>query len=556
MSASHPSPLSKRAFLGWVGASAGATFLGAATQSPGDVANRPPGPRFNVRDFGAVGDGRQLDTAAIQAAVDAAAKAGGGNVVLPAGSYLSGTVFLKDHVELYLEAGSVLLGSKDVADYPENRPAKRSWTDRLVNRSLVAGERLKHIAIRGRGTIDGQGAGYGVKYLVRPYLIRFVECEDVLVEGVHLRNSAMWLQHYLACDRVMLRGVTVFNFATRNNDGVDIDGCRDVCISDCIFHCDDDGITLKSTMERPCENVVVNNCVVSTHCNAIKMGTESHGGFKNITISNCAVYPAQTPGFAHQEPRGQSGIALMAVDGGHLDGVTISNVTMHDMDVPIFIRLGDRGRIFTDGIPKPDVGVVRNIKISHVLATGAGVAGCFLAGLPNHPIENLTLEDIQIGYAGGGTLEQARQAVPENETAHPQFEMFGPALPAFGVFCRHVHRLSLRHLHLLTTQPDLRPALVCAAVKNLTIAGLEAHSSPGGDALIRLRQVQDVLIRDCQPATPVDTFLRLEGENCRNVSVMGNGFARVREVAMTGSEVPPSALALIGNRLPDGAGGS
>ena len=134
---------------------------------------------------------------------------------------------------------------------------------------------------------------------------------------------------------------------------MDIDGCRDVCISDCIFHCDDDGITLKSTMERSCENVVVTNCVVSTHCNAIKMGTESHGGFKNITISNCAVYPARTPGFAHQEPDGQSGIALMTVDGGHLDGVTISNISIQGMLCPIFMRLGNRGRIFTEGVPRP-----------------------------------------------------------------------------------------------------------------------------------------------------------------------------------------------------------
>src|SRR5512139_350970 len=364
-------PLSKRAFLGWVGASAGAAVLGTAAAPATATSDLPRGRWFSARHFGAAGDGSRLDTAAIQSAIDAAANAGGGTVVLPRGTYLSGTLFLKSGVHLYLEAGAVLLGSKDVADYPENRPAKRSWTDRLVCRSLIAGEKLKNVAIRGHGTIDGQGAGYGVKYLVRPYLIRLVECEDVVIEGVHLRNSAMWLQHYLACKRVTLRGVTVFNFATRNNDGVDIDGCRDVCISDCIFHCDDDGITLKSTMERPCENVVVTNCVVSTHCNAIKMGTESHGGFKNITISNCAVYPARTPGFAHKEPEGQSGIALMSVDGGHIDGVTISNISIQGMACPIFMRLGNRGRIFTDGVPKPDVGTLRNVKISNVVATAA-----------------------------------------------------------------------------------------------------------------------------------------------------------------------------------------
>jgi polygalacturonase len=548
--------LSKRAFLGWIGASAGATMLGTATARAGAVSALHGGHWLNARDFGAVGDGTKLDTAAIQAAMDAAAKAGGGTVLLPPGTYLSGTLFLKSGVHLYLEAGAVLLGSKDVADYPENRPAKRSWTDRLVNRSLIAGEKLKNVAIRGHGTIDGQGAAYGVKYLVRPYLIRLVECEDVLVEGVHLQNSAMWLQHYLACERVMIRGVTVFNFATRNNDGVDIDGCRDVCISDCIFRCDDDGITLKSTMERPCENVVVTNCVVSTHCNAIKMGTESHGGFKNITISNCAVYPAQTPGFAHTEPEGQSGIALMSVDGGHIDGITISNISIQGMLCPIFMRLGDRGRIFTEGVPRPKVGTLRNVQISNVVATGAGARGCFLAGIPGHAIENLTLENIQITFKGGGTVEQARQTVPENETGHPQIGMFGAALPAYGFFCRHVDGLVLQNIRLRTQEPDLRPALVCSAVSNLRVTGLDASSCSGAEAMMSLRQVQDALIQGCQPATAVDTFLKLEGDKCGNVTVLGNGLARVRNVATTGPDVAKEALSVLGNRLPEQGSGT
>ena len=337
---------------------------------------------------------------------------------------------------------------------------------------------------------------------------------------------------------------------------MDIDGCRDVCISDCIFHCDDDGITLKSTMERPCENVVITNCVVSTHCNAIKMGTESHGGFKNITISNCAVYPAQTPGFAHQEPEGQSGIALMSVDGGHIDGVTISNISIQGMLCPIFMRLGDRGRIFTEGVPRPKVGTLRNVQISNVVATGADARGCFLAGIPGHPIENLTLDNIQITFDGGGTVEQARQAVPENETGHPQIGMFGAALPAYGFFCRNVDGLALRNILLRTTEPDLRHAVVCGAVRNLNLAGLDAPFSPGAEAMISLRQVQDALIHGCQPATAVDTFLKLEGDKCENVTVLGNGLARVKNVATTGPNVPKGALSTVGNRPPESSRGS
>lgn len=551
----HNTTLSKRAFLGWFGASAGAAVLGSAAPLRA-ASDLPRSGSFNPRDFGAAGDGTKLDTAAIQAAIDAAAKAGGGTVFLPAGTYLSGTVFLKSGVHLYLDAGCVLLGSKNVADYPENRPAKRSWTDRLVCRSLIAGEKLKNIGIHGHGIIDGQGEGFGVKYLVRPYLIRFVECEDVLTEGVHLRNSAMWLQHYMACERVMVRGVTVFNFATRNNDAVDIDGCRDVCISDCIFDCDDDAITLKSTMERSCENVVVSNCVVSTHCNAIKMGTESHGGFKNITISNCAVYPARTPGFSQAKPVGLSGIALMAVDGAHLDRVTINNLSIQGMASPIFIRLGDRGRIFAEGLPKPPIGTLRNVNISNIVATEAGPLGCSITGIPGHPLEHITLDNIQITCSGGGTAEQAHRSVPDDKTAYPQVGMFGESLPAYGFFCRHVDGLALRNIRLRTVNPDLRHALVCEAVNNLNLAGLDAQCSPGAEAVISLKQVQDAIIHGCQPVTVVDTFLKLEGDKCSNVTLLGNGLARVKDVAATGPNVPKGALSTIGNRLPESSSGS
>ena len=140
----------------------------------------------------------------------------------------------------------------------------RSYTDNYVDRSLIAGENLQNVAIRGRGTIDGNGGKFRwPQYLTRPYAIRLVHCRDVLVEGVTMRNSAMWMQHYLACDRVAMRGVTVYNHATYNNDGLDIDGCHDVCVSDCIFDSDDDAITLKSTLDRACENVTITNCIAA-----------------------------------------------------------------------------------------------------------------------------------------------------------------------------------------------------------------------------------------------------------------------------------------------------
>ena len=252
---------------------------------------------LDVRDFGAQPDGKALCTAAIQKAIDACAAMGGGSVYLPPGTLRSGTIYLKSNVTLLLESGSTLLGSENIADYPRNVPAVRSYTDNYVDRSLIAGQDLENVAIRGRGTIDGNGGKFRwPQYLTRPYAIRLVRCRGILIEGVTMRNSAMWMQHYLACDRVTVRGITVFNHVTHNNDGIDLDGCHDATVSDCCFDSDDDAITLKSTLNRACENITITNCTAASHCSAIKMGTESNGGFKNITIANCAIRAAGARG--------------------------------------------------------------------------------------------------------------------------------------------------------------------------------------------------------------------------------------------------------------------
>lgn len=234
---------------------------------------------FDVRDCGAVGDGVTLDTKAIQAAINACSQAGGGKVYLTNGKFLSGTLYLKDNVTIYLEAGAVLLGSADINDYPVTIPGFRSYTDNYTDKSLIYAEKVKNISIIGRGTIDGQGTSFKGKWKVRPYTLRVIECHDVVVKDVTMRNSPMWMQHYLACDNVRVDGITVYNQCNRNNDMIDIDGCRNVTIANCIGDTDDDALTFKSTCGRPTENVTVTNCILSSHCNAIKCGTESNGAF-------------------------------------------------------------------------------------------------------------------------------------------------------------------------------------------------------------------------------------------------------------------------------------
>ncbi|HIQ21945.1 MAG TPA: glycoside hydrolase family 28 protein [Planctomycetes bacterium] len=505
------------------------------------------GPVVDIRELGAKPDGKTPCTRAIQAAVDKCASAGGGTVYLPAGKWLSGTIYMKSHVTLLLAAGCVLLASTDPGDYPENVPAIRSYTDRYVRQSLIAGEDLEHIAVRGRGTIDGNGQAFRWReYKNRPYLIRFVHCRDVLVEGVTLRNSAMWMQHYLACQRVRIMGVTVWNHVTYNNDGLDIDGCHDVIISNCVMDTDDDALCLKSTLDRACENVTVSNCILSSHCNAIKMGTESIGGFRNIAIDNCSVISPRYTKPIYGRQRGLAGIALEIVDGGTLEHVVVSNIAIRGVSVPIFMRLGNRGRRYQESMPKPPVGVFRNVTLSSIVAGGTGNIGCSITGLEGHPIENVTLRDVNLGFEGGGGAAQADVVVPEKEESYPESTMFG-TLPAYGFYCRHVQGVRFQNVRLRTEKPDQRHALVCDDVTGLVIDGLDTPCAADARPVIRLTQARDVLIHGCRPQGPLGTFLQLGGDQTQGVILAGNDLRRAKQIAQLAEEVPHRALVDLGN---------
>jgi polygalacturonase len=417
---------------------------------------------YDVRRIGAQPGGKILCTEPIQQAIDRCAADGGGTVYFPPGVFLSGTIYLKSNVTLRLAAGCTLLGSTDLKDFPSTVPALRSYTDNYTDKSLIYGEKLQNVAIVGRGVIDGQGKSFRGPYKVRPYLIRLAECRGVTVRGITLRNSPMWVQHYLACDDVRLSGITVRSRVNSNNDGIDIDGCHRVVISECNVSSGDDALVLKSTSARSCRNVVVNNCVLSSACNALKMGTESNGGFENIVITGCSIYDTRL-----------AGIALEIVDGGRMDRVVVSNITMDGVGAPLFMRLGSRGRPFKKGGERRGIGQMRNVTLANIEAAGAGPTGCAICGLPEAKIENVTLSNLRLSFAGGGTAQDAARAIPENPAAYPEYSMFG-RLPAYGLYCRHVQGLRLANVQLQTAQPDLRRAVVCDDVKGLLVGVLDA----------------------------------------------------------------------------------
>lgn len=365
----------------------------------------------SILDFGASVDTNIVNTTAINKAIEHCYRQGGGRVIVPAGRFKTGTIFLKDNVELRLENGAYLFASENPDDFPLMPPAAyRSLKDEGGWSALIYAGEARNIALTGYGTLDGRGKGRkgrvgGVAGDAngRPRNLLFISCRNVRVEGVTMQNSALWNQHYLNCEDVTVDNIRVYNHSNGNNDGIDIDGCRRFILSNSIIDSDDDGIVLKSTGTAPCENVIISNCIVSSFANAIKCGTESTGGFKNISISDCIVKPSRHTGerILKSTPSGITAISLEIVDGGIMDGVTINNVLIEGTECPLYIRLANRGRQYPDDAPVPPVGRMRNIQISNITAYGTGNFCSSITGIENAKIENIYLNNIRFMNRGG-----------------------------------------------------------------------------------------------------------------------------------------------------------
>ena len=444
---------------------------------------------YDITAYGAKSDTTVLSTQALQQAIDDCSKAGGGRVVVPAGNYKTGTIVLKSDVHLYLEHGATLYGSTDLKDY---RPVKSNYVSLRTQTStiqLIYADKVSHVTIDGYGTIDGRGRAFqklswNDEGITRPHLIRFIQSQDITVRGITLRNSGCWMQHYLACDRVRIEDIQVYNRNNYNNDALDIDGCHDVVVRGLLSDSDDDGITLKSTSPRLCENVRISDCVLSSHCNAVKLGTETNGGFRNINISGIVVKPSADQSsqfFGAPSKMGTSALSLEIVDGGVMENVSVSNFTVEGTESPIFIRLGNRGRGYqlrepakglsgtgnddtiTELIPIDHVGRIDGVRIHHFQVRNAGPVGCSITGLPGHPVRHVWLSDISIHQQGGvkaSDLPAIRDSVVnEKAKAYPEATMWGN-LPAKGFFVRHTRDVHFDGVEVQTEAPDARPDFV------------------------------------------------------------------------------------------------
>ncbi|PWL61667.1 MAG: glycoside hydrolase [Bacteroidales bacterium] len=418
---------------------------------------------YDITDYGAVSDTTRLSTAAVQKAIDSCNAAGGGTVSVPAGNYKIGSIVLRSNVTLNLENGATLYGSTDIADYQPMTTDYVSLRTNVPTIQLIYADNASNVAITGLGTIDGRGKAFpkltwNDEGITRPHLLRLIRCSDVTVSGVTLKNSGCWMQHYLACDRVKIHGITVINRNNYNNDALDLDGCHNVTVSDMIADSDDDGITLKSTSPRLCEDITISNCVVSSHCNAIKLGTETNGGFRNIIVRGVVVKPSADQSSRYFGlPTGHSAISLEIVDGGSMSNVDIADITITGTESPIFIRLADRRRPYAENAPIDKVGSISGIRLHDILIDGARPTGCSITGIEGHPVTDVQISDVTMRHAGG----QPVTAAPADEkiAEYPEATMWG-ILPAKGFWLNHTRNVTFRNVNVITDAPDERPLFV------------------------------------------------------------------------------------------------
>jgi polygalacturonase len=484
-------------------------LLAACGAAPAKVSQTMP-VTYNVVEFGAKADGIAKDTQAVQKAIDTCSAQGGGTVCFPSGTYLTGSLHLRQRVALYLDHGATLKAGMEESDFdPYEELGFKNEADRetsFFHYALIWAEDVEQVAILGTGTIDGNRAKRG-----GPKPIALKRCRHATIKDITIRNAPNYAISLLGTDYVNIDGVNILNGYC---DGIDPDSCRHVRVANCQIDTWDDAIVPKASfslgVRRAVEYLTVSNCILATNCSAFKLGTESGGGFRGIAVNNCVLHDRTTG----RPPI--SGIALESVDGGDIEAVTISNISMVNVRAPIFLRLGNRGR----DMETPVAGTLRHVVLSNIVATGAQQA-CAIAGLPGHMIQDITLDNIQVSFAGGGTVEQTSVSVPEEERKYPEATMFG-VLPSYGLYCRHVEGLRLRNILLTLQTPDYRHALVCDDVARVVIDSLEADRSPGAEAALRFRGVRKALIANCLRPEPISGFLKVMDDGSKEIRFTGN----------------------------------
>ncbi len=455
---------------------------------------------INVKDFGARGDGKNIDSKGINSAIDKASNEGGGTVYIPAGTYLCGSIHLKSNVCLYVDQGANIIAAevsaKNLYDEEEESISVKyqdSGHSHWKN-SLIWGYDIENVSIIGQGCINGKalykdwvkGSKMNANKAISLY-----RCRNVIIRDISVIHGGWFAVLATGTDNITIDNIKI----DTNRDGIDIDCCMNVRISNCSVNSPyDDAICLKSSFalgySRATEDVTITNCQVSGFdegtlldgtfkrsdnktygkqpTGRIKFGTESNGGFKNIAVTNCTFEYCR-------------GLAIETVDGGLIEDITISNITMRDIvNAPVFLCLGSRLRGPENAVP----GRLHRVSINNLIADNVNPEqGILISGIPGYIIEDIELKNIKIFYKGGGTRDQSFINVPENEKSYPEPSMFG-IMPSYGTFIRHANKINLENIDFQFESPDKRPPLVFDNVSNSTIRFLTAQKDTVTSSLL------------------------------------------------------------------------
>ena len=460
---------------------------------------------FNVRDYGAKGDGKTLDSPAINAAIEAAVSDGGGQVLLPAGIYLSGSIRLRSNIDLHLSAGCTILAapasmkaydpSESFGGFPEYQDGGHTY----FHNSLIWAEGQTNVSITGHGMIDGQGltkkdtekAGIvqGGSIGTGDKAIALKLCRNILIRDITIFRGGHFAIITTGCDRGNIDNVTI----DTNRDGIDIDCCKYITVTNTKVNTpSDDAIVLKSSYALkqavPCEHIFITNCLVTGYklgtfldgtyqpeavnwvCGRIKLGTESNGGYRNITISNCTCVWS-------------SGLAFEEVDQGRMENICVTNIAMeHVHHYPIYITTGCRNRGPKE-VTQPSS--ARNIQISNIIATDCdSLCSIIVTGMKDEPIRNVWLSNIRLTFRGGGTKDLVKRDYREQGTNYPEPRWAGPT-PAYGLYARHVEGLHVNDVTFRYERPEYRPAMILDDVREATLNQIDAPTEPGVEQIVR-----------------------------------------------------------------------
>ena len=504
----------KIAGVGLVGAvgPTGVAYAAAGLDQPGAV---PGTDWLSVRSQGARGDGTAIDTPAINAAIDLVARSGGGTVYFPAGTYLSYSIHLKSKVGLYLEHGAVIVagptpmdgtasGGYDLAEPQGDWEPYQDYGHNHWHNSLIWGEGLNGVSITGPGMIWGKGLSRGWdQEKTRPdsnkpgvgnKTIALKNCRNVLLRDFKILEGGWFGLLATGVDNLTIDNLTIDTI----RDGLDIDCCRNVRVSNCTVNSPwDDGICPKSSYAlgyaRPTENLTITNCYVTggyqigsvidgtwkplskqeqpVPTGRIKLGTESNGGFKNVTISNCVFESCQ-------------GFALESEDGALVEDVTFTGITMRDIrSAPLFLRLGTRLR----GPSGTKPGKMRRVILSNITSSGASRLPSIVSGVPVQQIEDVKISDVFLEQVGSAPASTTSLQPEENAAKYPDPHMFGD-LPATGLFARHIRNLEVSNVAVETLEVDPRPAFWLHDVDGADFFRVRV---PKGSPAFQLRNVKD-----------------------------------------------------------------